>query len=164
MATSAPRRLRAAADRRPPVESDHPGAGGGHRLEEVVATDAEVDAGHVRVALGQLGEHAPRVGQDEVLVVGGRERAGPGVEQLERRGPGGELDVDELHGHRRQGVHQLVPHAWIGVQQRLGVLVGAARTALDEVAGDGERSTGECQHRRRRRRARRPPGPTVSAT
>ena len=116
----------------------------------MVAADAEVDAGHVRVALGQLGEHAPGVGQDEALVVGGRERAGPGVEQLERRGPGGELDVDELHGHRRQGVHQRVPQRLVGVQQRLGVLVGAARAALDEVAGDGERSAGEGEHRRRR--------------
>ena len=84
-----PEALASGADRRPPVESDHLGAGSGHRLEEVVATDAEMNAGHSRVALGQLGEHASRVRQDEVLVVGGRERSGPGVEQLKRRGPGG---------------------------------------------------------------------------
>ena len=112
MATCVAEALARGADRRPPVESDHLGAGSGHRLEEVVAADAEMDAGRSRVALGQLGEHAPRVGEHEALVVGGGERAGPGVEQLERPCPGGELDVDELHGHRRQGLHQRVPHAW----------------------------------------------------
>ena len=137
------------ADRRPPVEPDHLGAGGGHRLDEVIAADAEMDAGRIRMALGQLGEHAPGVREHELLVVSGGERAGPGVEQLERLRPGRELDVDELDSHRRQGVHQGVPHAWIGVQQRLGVLVGATWAALDEVTGDGERSTGEGEHRRR---------------
>ena len=96
-------------DRRPPVQPDDLRPRGGHRLEEVVAPDAEMDPRCVRVPLGQLGEHAVS-GEDEAVVVGDRERAGPRVEQLERPSPGVELDVDERHGHRRQGVHQLVPH------------------------------------------------------
>ncbi len=36
-----------------------------------------------------------------------------------------------------------MPGRLVGVEQRLGVLVGARRTSLDEVAGDGERRTGE---------------------
>ena len=42
--------------------------------------------GRVRVARGELGEHAARVGEHEALVVGRRQRAGPRVEQLERAG------------------------------------------------------------------------------
>ena len=40
-----------------------------------------------------------------------------------------------------------MPQRLVGVQQRLGVLVGPARPALDEVAGHGERRPGERQHR-----------------
>ena len=95
----------------------------------------------------QLGEHAPRVGEHETVVVRRRERAGPGVEQLERPGASGELDVDERHSHRRQEVHQFLPHRRLGVDQRLGVFVGAAWPAFDEVTGDRERRSGERQHR-----------------
>ena len=77
------------------------------------------------------------------------------------RGSGGELDVDELDRHRRQGVHQLVPGGRVGVLQRLGVLVGAARPAFDEVAGDGERGAGEGEHGRRRAELGGHPGDRV---
>jgi hypothetical protein len=60
--------------------------------------------------------------------------------------------VVELTGDRRGGVlhetlHQLFPQRRIGVHQPFGVLVGAARPAFDEVAGDRERSAGERQQR-----------------
>ncbi len=43
-------------DRGAPVEPEHGGPGGVHRLEEVVAADAEVDGGHAGMAGGQRGE------------------------------------------------------------------------------------------------------------
>ena len=42
-----------------------------------------------------------------------------------------------------------MPQHLVGVHQRLGVLVGTARSALDEVAGDRERSARERQDRHR---------------
>ena len=44
-------------------------------------------------------------------------------------------------------LHQLMPQRRLGVHQPLGVLVRAARPALDEVAGDGERCAGEGEQR-----------------
>ena len=58
-----------------------------------------------------------------------------------------ELGVDEGDGDVGEALHQLVPQRLVGVHQRLGVLVVAARAALDQVAGDGERRPGEGQQR-----------------
>ena len=43
--------------------------------------------GASRVPCGELAEHAARVREDESVVVGGRQGAGPRVEQLERPAP-----------------------------------------------------------------------------
>ena len=125
------------------------GPGGVHRLEQVVAADAEVDARHAGVTGGERGEHRGGVGEHERVVVGAAERAGPRVEQLEGAGA-----VVELAGDRRsrmldEALHQLVPQHRLGVHQPLGVLVRAARPALDEVAGHGERRAGEGEQRHR---------------
>ena len=134
-------------DRGPPVEADHAGPGRPHGLQQMVAPDAEVDRGGLRVAGGEVGEHPPRVGQDEALVVAAGERPGPRIEELERLGPVGQLDVEERDGDRGEAVHQVVPQRFVGAHEGLGVLVGAARPALDEVAGHRERGAGEPEHR-----------------
>ncbi len=136
------------ADRRTPVESDHGRTGSMHRLEQVTAGDAEVNARHIRMTRGELGEHTARVGKHECVVVGRRERSRPRVEQLEGVRSVLQLKVDERDGRVGQAFHQPVPELGVGMDQRFGVLVGAARLSLDEVAGDGERSAGEGEHRR----------------
>jgi hypothetical protein len=68
---------------------------------------------------------------------------------LERRRSGIELAGDRRDGVVGETVHQPVPRHLVGVHQRLGVLVGAARAALDQVAGDGERRAREREERHR---------------
>ena len=48
-------------DRRPPVEAQHPGAGGVHRFEEMIAADAEVDSRSIGMTGGECGEHCGRM-------------------------------------------------------------------------------------------------------
>ena len=138
------------ADRRAPVEPEHGRSGRVHRFEEVVAADAEVDRRRVRVAGAEFVEHPPRVGQHVPVVVAAGERAGPRVEQLEGAGAVAELGVDEGDGRFGEPVHQVVPQALVALDQRLGVAVVAARPALDQIAGDGERRSGERQERHAR--------------
>ena len=111
-------------------------------------------AGSVRVAGAEFVEHPPRVGQHVPVVVAAGERAGPRVEQLEGAGAVAELGVDERDGRFGEPVHQVVPQALVALDQRLGVAVVAARPALDQVAGDGERRSGEGQERHVRREFR----------
>ena len=95
----------------------------------------------------ERGEHSRRVRQNERFVVGAAERAGPRVEQLEGARPVIELALQRSRRVLHQTLHHLIPQCSIGVHHPLGVLVGAARLALDQVAGNGERSPGECQQR-----------------
>ena len=136
------------ADRRAPVEPDHARPGGVHRLEQVIAPDPEVDRRGAGMAGGELGEHAPRVGQHEPLVVAGGRACRPTSRTAGRRRPRAvSWSVDE--GDRRVGepLHHAVPAALVGAHHRLGVAVVAAGTALDQVAGDRERGAGERQQR-----------------
>ena len=134
-------------DGRAPVEPEHGRTGRVHRLEEMVATDAEVDRGSVRVAGAEFVEHPSGMWQHVPVVVAAAERTGPRVEQLEGAGAVAELGVDERDGRFAEPVHQVVPQALVAVDQRLGVAVVAARPALDQVAGDGERRSGEGEER-----------------
>ena len=101
------------------------------------------------MAGGEGGKDRRRVRQHERVVVGTAERACPRIEQLKGAGSVVELATDGRHGMLDQSFHQLMPQRRIGVHHLLGVLVGAARPALDEVAGDGERRPGEGQERHR---------------
>jgi hypothetical protein len=65
------------SDRGAPVEPDHVWAGAVHRLEQVIAADPEVDRRRIGVAHRELGEHAPRVGEHQALVVTTRQRPRP---------------------------------------------------------------------------------------
>jgi hypothetical protein len=113
----------------------------------MIAADAEVDSCHMGMACCDRGEDSRRVRQDECVVVRAAERPGPRVEQLERAGTIVELALD---GGRRvldQTSHHLVPQGGIGVHHCLGVLVGTARPAFDQVTRDSERCARERQQR-----------------
>ena len=116
-------------------------------LQQVIASDTEMDAGCVGVGRTQLPEHGSRVGEHEPLVVGRAQRAGPRVEQLEGAGAILQLAADGCHCVLHEPIHQRVPQHGIGVHQPLRVLVGAARPAFHEVAGNGEGRPGERQQR-----------------
>ena len=69
-------------ERGAPVDADDVGTGLAHQPEQVRRTDPEVDPRHAEPA-GPL-EDPRRVRLHVLAVVDGRERAGPGVEQLDR--------------------------------------------------------------------------------
>jgi hypothetical protein len=97
-----------------PVEPDHVATRGGHRAQQMRGPGAEVNRRHV-----ERREDARRVRRDELGVVGDRERAHPGVEELH--------DVCAgicLRSHvRSERVGELVtermPHLRLLVHQRL---------------------------------------------
>ncbi len=126
-----------------PVQTDHRRAGAVHRLQEMVAADAEVDAGGVRVPAAQLAEHVAGMGEHVAVVVASAQRPGPGVEQLERGGTMGELGIDERDRRLGEAFHHVVPEHLVGVDERLGVPVVLAGPTLDQVARNGERCPGE---------------------
>ena len=136
-------------DRGAPVESDDARAGLEHRLEQVIAADPEVDAGHAGMALGEFIEDPCRVREDEAPVVAFGQGTGPRVEELEGPGAVSELSRHELDCRCGQAVHESVPQRLIGVHHRLRVTVRAARCALDQIAADGEGGPGEREQRDR---------------
>ena len=101
--------------------------------------------GSVGVAGAEFVEHPTGMRQHVPVVVAAGERAGPRVEQLEGAGAVAELGVDEGDRRFAEAIHQVVPEGLVAVDQRLRVAVVAARPALDQVAGDGERRSGEGQ-------------------
>ena len=142
------------ADRGAPIESDDRRSRGIHRFEEMIAADPETDRGHLRVASAKFAEHAAGMGCDETFVVAPTQGARPGVEQLESTRPGSELGVDEGDRRLAESFEQFMPQHLVGVHQRLGVLIGPARTPLDQIAGDREGRAGEGQQRYARRKRR----------
>ena len=115
--------------------------GGGHEAEELTGSHAEEDGGHPEV--GDPVEDGPRGREDELLVLVGGERPGPAVEELDGLGPGLHLGPEEGHRHGGQTIRQPPPQGRVAVHERLHLGEGARRAALDEVAGHGERRTGE---------------------
>ncbi len=89
------------------------------------------------------------MGQHRAAVVGGGQRAGPGVEEL--HGARARLDLHLQEGGRdlAEAVQQVGPELGVAVHHRLGVLVRPRRAALDEVARQGERRAGEADQRGR---------------
>ena len=75
----------------PPVEADDVAPRFLHRRKQRGRAHPEVDDGHARASGAAITR--PAVRQDELAVVGGRERADPRVEELHRLGPGGDLAV-----------------------------------------------------------------------
>ena len=94
----------AGVERDPPVEADHVAAGRRHLLEQGRGARAEVDRRHV-----DRGEDARRVRCDVVAVVRGRERADPGVEQLDHVRARARLGGDVAGERLGQLLEQRVP-------------------------------------------------------
>ena len=92
------------------------------------------------------GEDARRVGLHELLVVGRRQRADPGVEELDHVGSRPHLGLDVAGKGVRELLHQRVPGLRVGVHHPLDVQELAARLPLDQVPGDGERAAAEADH------------------
>src|SRR5690606_2602926 len=113
--------------------------------EQLTRADAEVDARDAVV--GDRVEDLRRGGQHRAAVVGRGERAGPGVEQLDGGGAGRDLDLQAGGRDGGEAVEQVGPQLRVAVHDRLGVLVRAGRAALDEVAREGERRSGEADQR-----------------
>ena len=130
--------LPAAVDRHAPVEADDVAPRRLHLAEEVRRSRAEMDRRRVHGL-----EDAGRVGGDELAVVGLRQRAHPGVEELDDVGARTHLGLQVGRKGVRELFHQRVPHLRRAVHARLRLHEVAGRLALDEVAGDGERTAGE---------------------
>jgi len=116
-----------------------------HQPEQLAGAHAEVDPRHA--VSGHRVEHRGTGGHDMAAVVPGRERADPGVEQLHGRGSGLDLHLEKGRGDAREPVQQLLPQLGVAVHQRLGVLVVLRGAALDHVAGQRVRSSGEADQR-----------------
>ena len=107
------------------------------RLKQLRGTNAEVDPRHSGVSQGP--QHPSRVGLRVPPVVLGTEAAGPRVEQLHDRCAGRHLRPQKDRGQISQpGTHR-VPQRRLADHQGLCRRVVAARPALDEIAGQGER-------------------------
>src|SRR3989304_1474180 len=70
----------------PPVEADPVAARLAHELQQPSGARAEMNHGN---PWREAFDHRPRVRQDELAVVGGRERPHPGIEELDGLGAGG---------------------------------------------------------------------------
>lgn len=128
-----------------PVHAHHVGPGLAEQAQELAGAHTEVDTGHLVV--GQLTEDPRGVGQHRGAVVLGAQRADPGVEELDRAGPGLDLGAQEAQRDVGQAAHELVPQLGLAVHQGLGVLMVLRRPALDEVRGQRERSARETDER-----------------
>ena len=83
------------------------------------------------------------MGEDESFIVGRGERPRPAVEELDGRGAGCDLGGERGDGDAGEPVGELVPQLGILVHEGLGAGEGLGRAALDEVAGESERCSGE---------------------
>ena len=88
--------------------------GGGHRASSVAVPVPKWIVGHV-----DRGEDPRRVRRDELVVVGGREGADPGVEELDHVRAGLDLGGDVARRTLREPLHQRVPGVGLAVHQRL---------------------------------------------
>ena len=111
----------------------------------MIATDSEVDAGDIGVAIDQFGKDPLGVREHEALVVGFAQRTSPRVEQLEGASAMFELCVNEGDSARGEPIHQIAKEHRVGVHHCLGVAVVLRRPTFDEITADGERRTGKCE-------------------
>ena len=95
--------------RDPPVHADDRAAGCGHRSQELAGADAEEDGRDPGMGLGQFCEQPGGDRQDQLVVVPGREYAGPTVEDLDGSGSGIQLRAQGSHSEIAQPVEQFVP-------------------------------------------------------
>ena len=87
------------------------------------------------------------MGQDELAIVVGVERADPRVEQLHRVDTRLDLRDEVLSAHLGEQIAEAVPGGGRSVHQRLGMREVARVSAFDRVGGQGERCAGETDQR-----------------
>ena len=102
------------------------------------------------------------VRRDELVVVRGRERPDPRVEELDHVGARLDLRGDVARELLREPVEQRMPGRGVAVHQRLRPREVARRLALDEIARDRERRAAEADERLLGRRARGGRGESAS--
>ena len=90
----------------PPVHADNIAAGSPERLEKSAGAGAEMDDWNARSHVCNGGV---RMGENESLVVLGRQTAGPTIEELHSLRPGCDLSVQIFGGERRKALHQSAP-------------------------------------------------------
>ena len=86
-------------------------------------------------------EYLSRGWHREGCVVRHRERPGPAVEELDRRGTCIDLGAQRGEGDVGEAVGELEPQLRLGVHEGLGAGEGLGGTAFDEVAREREGST-----------------------
>lgn len=128
-----------------PVDAHDVRAHFAHGVQQFSGADTEVDARDARV--GDLGEDPFRVRHNVFAVLGQRQGARPGVEQLHGVDARGDLGAQEFDGDVGEHAQQLMPGLRVGEHHRLGALVVLAGPALDEVGRQSERGTGESDQR-----------------
>ena len=129
-----------------PVEPDHVPAARCGVLEIRARPEREVDHRHVRTR--DRREELAVVGRDVAQVVLTPERASrPGVEDLERLRPGARLREQVVGLHGRELRQQPPPRRRLGEHECLRLREVLRRAALDRVAGERERGSGEADHR-----------------
>src|SRR5262245_15736498 len=120
----------------PPVYADHVAAGGTQRLEESSGAGAEIDD---RNAWSQARNSGAGMGQNEPLVVFGRQAAGPTVEELYGFGSSCDLSIKIICGERRKSFHQAAPGAGIRIDEPLRFEIIAGAAALDKIRSESKR-------------------------
>ena len=129
-------RAHAAVERRAEVDADHAPTGVAHRLEQRGRAGAEMDDRHAGAL--DVGEDAPHVRLHVLDVVGGREVAHPGVEELDGVDPGGNLRAEVAPDDLAQLLHERRPRIRRAEHQPLRLREVGALAALDEVARERE--------------------------
>ena len=82
-----------------------------------------------------------------MLVVGGRQAAGPAIEDLHGLGAGGDLAIQIFADEFRQPFHQSLPRFRRAIKKFLGVHIVARAAAFDQVGRQGERRAGKADER-----------------
>jgi hypothetical protein len=87
------------------------------------------------------------VRQHELAIVRGRQRAHPGIEELDGLGPGGDLPVEVRRGDAGEARHQRMPCGGLRPHEALGVEELARGASLDEIGGEREGRAREADQR-----------------
>lgn len=124
-----------------PVNADHVRPHCGHLPEQLSGVHPEVDYRDIVRAHGL--DNLLRIGGDELAVVAQTEEPCPGIEELNRIGPGLDLNLEKADHCRGELVHQRVPQLRLRVHHRLRHPMVLRRPSLDQVRRQSERRTGE---------------------
>ena len=132
-------------ERHAPVNPDHVTPGRRHRFEQGRGAGTEVE--HGRTGCGDRLQDARGVWPGELPVVGRRERANPGIEDLNRLRARFHLRDEVVSDDGRERAAQPVPRLRLTVHQRLRLRVVARRSPFDGVRRQRERRAAEADQR-----------------